>query len=99
MSEQEVLDYVRGKFENLKLWAIDRWGSERCMQHHADIETLLSSYNHLLVVTTDIFAPACEQGKLNELISMKFKEQAGIELKQDEIDHISQYFRMLVDIM
>ena len=99
MTEQEVLDYVRGKFDNLKVWAIDRWGSERCMQHHADIETLLSSYSNLLVVTNDIFKPAVEQHKLNELINLKFKEQAGIDLTKDECDHVAQYFRMLVDIM
>jgi hypothetical protein len=99
MSEEEVLTYVRGKFENLKLWAIDRWGAERCMQHHVDIETLLSSYNNLLVVTTDIFSPAVKQGKINELITLKFKEQAGIDLKADECDHIAQYFRMLVDVV
>jgi hypothetical protein len=99
MTEQEVLDYVRGKFDNLKVWAINKWGADRCMQHNQDIESLLSSYNHLLVITTDIFRPAVEQGKLNELITLKFKEQAGIDLTKDECDHIAQYFRMLVDIM
>ena len=59
----------------------------------------LSLIHILLVVSTDIFRPAVEQGKINELISLKFKEQAKIELTKEECDHIAQYFRMLVDIM
>jgi hypothetical protein len=99
MDDAEAHKFVKGKFDNLRSWAIEQWGAQRCEAYNSDISQLIDSWDTLLVATCDIFQPAHQQGKLRGLIAEQFHQRAGICLTPPQLEHIHSYFVMLVDVI